>query len=231
MILKNLFSFCLFLSFSAMFSQGVKLSKTETDKLFTPEIKTQLGIEYPVFRAYSYTDKNGKFYVALSEKFDGTKEKDTLHYKIKAVNVKQGTDALEKQWEVNDFTTIINGTDEMEESIWFWTKYCSFEDIDKDGITDPILVYGTNGYNGYDDGRIKILIFYKGEKIALRHQNGILDNERNTQVDAKFYALPLAIQNRVKAEMKKIMTNDHGIFPYGWENNMKKQKTKFSETY
>lgn len=49
--------------------------------------------------------------------------------------------------------------DEMEASIWFWTNYSGFADLDKDGLIDPILIYGTSGMNNTDDGRVKILTY------------------------------------------------------------------------
>lgn len=227
---KYILSYIFLLITTSVFSQKAYLPKSEADKIITADIKREFGLEFPVFRVYNYTDTTGKFYIVLTEKYDGTKEADTLHYKIKAVCLKSNAGKLEKKWEINDFITRIDGTDENEESIWFWTKYSSFTDIDKDGITEPVIVYGTNGYNGYDDGRIKILIFYKGEKIAIRHQNGVLDEVRNTEVDPKFYKLPESVQNHVKKTMNTIMENSNGIFPNGWEKNMKKHKAKFDES-
>ncbi len=69
--------------------------------------------------------------------------------------------------------------------------------------------------NGTSDGRIKILVYHKGKKRAIRHQNGMIDFDRNTKVDRLFYELPTEIQNRVKEIMINIMKNDQGIFPYG----------------
>jgi hypothetical protein len=143
------------------------------------------------------------------------------------INFIKGPNGLEKQWEINDF--ILKEKDES--SIWFWTKYCDFKDIDEDGIIDQILVFGTSGLNGYDEGRIKILLVYKGQKIVIRHQNGVLDFERNTQVDQAFYSLNLSLQNRIKEIMQKMIENNHAIFPYGWQDAMKKQKLKFDEKH
>lgn len=217
------------LTATTAFCQSSLLTPAQANKVFNAEVKKQFGLDFPIYRAYIYNDKAGKSYIALTEQFDGVEGKDTIHHKIKAVNIRITDGLLVKQWEINDFTTKIDGTDELEKSIWFWTKYSSFTDIDKDGTIDPFLVYGTEGINGYDDGRIKLIVVYKGEKIAIRHQNGVLDEVRNTQVDPKFYNLPTAIQEHVKAAMRKIMEHDRGIFPNGWEKNMKNKKTKFDE--
>ena len=213
------------------FCQSSLLTPAQADKVFNTAIKKEFGLDFPIYRVYQYNDKTGKSYIALTEQNDGIDGKDTLHHKIKAVNVKIVDGKFQKQWEINDFTSkIYLNENEMERSIWFWTKYSSFTDIDNDGIIDPFIVYGSEGTNSYDDGRIKLLIFYKGEKIAIRHQNGILDHIRNTQVDPKFYTLPASVQGHVKAAMNKITEHRRGIFPVGWEKNMKNKKTKFSES-
>lgn len=215
-----------FLSVCDIFGQSKFLTNTEVKEMFNDSVKSKFNIDYSIFRVYLYNDKTGKHFVALTEKIDSiTSANDTLHHKIKAIKFSTGPIGLEKKWEINDL--ILKEND--ENSIWFWTKYCDFSDIDADGIIDPILVYGTSGLNGYDDGRIKILLFYRGQKIAIRHQNGVLDFQRNTQVDQAFYLLDLSIQNRIKDVMQKMIDSNHAIFPYGWQNAMKKQKLKFDE--
>lgn len=205
------------------------LSSEPVSNILTDKVKTQFGITYPIFRVYQYDDKSGKNLIVLTESFDGVNStNDTLHYNIKAFGFtqNQATELL-KNWEIRDFKIKQEYT--SESSIWFWTKYCAFEDADKDGFIDPILVYGTSGSNGFDDGRIKIFILYKKQKIGIRQQNGTLDFERNTQVDKAFYTLPVAIQAKVKRIIEKIIADDRAIFPYGWQDAMKKQKTFFDE--
>jgi hypothetical protein len=208
------------------------LPKAEAVKVFTPDVKTKLGITLPVVRTYSYTDKNGKYYMVLTEKFDGLKDGDTVHKTIKAFNFESTAAGPEKQWEINDAANKATADYDGERSIWFWTRYCMFQDIDKDGLADPIIVYGTSGSGGYDEGRgrVKILIYYRGNKIVLRHQDGVLDDERNTQLDAAFYKLPKVIQNEVVKIMHDIEVTTNTIFPNGWEANMKKQKLEISES-
>ena len=108
----------------------------------------------------------------------------------------------------------------------FWSISCQFNDIDGDGLVEPILVYGTFGPNGYDDGRAKIILLYKGQKVAIRHQNGVLDNERKTQVDLTFYALPSKIQDHVKQIMATMVEKKHAIFPSAYEEKMSKKVTQ-----
>lgn len=207
------------------------LPKAEAAKIFTTDIKTRLGIILPVVRTYSYSDTSGKYYMVLTEKFNGMITGDTVHKAIKAFNFKSTAAGPEKQWEINDAANKATDDYDGERSIWFWTRYCTFQDIDKDGLADPIIVYGTSGAEGYDEGRgrVKILLYYKGKKIVIRHQDGVLDDERNTQVDAAFYKLPTTIQNHVTAMMHEIANETNTIFPNGWEANMKKHKLEFDE--
>ena len=105
----------------------------------------------------------------------------------------------------------------------------NFKTIDNDSIINPILVYGTEGKNGYDDGRIIIIIHYNDQIIAIRHQNGVLDIDRNTKVDSLFYYLPVELQNEVKSIMEEMEENNHAIFPYGWQDAMNRKEIYFDE--
>lgn len=215
-----------FLLSSFLFAQSKKLSAEEVSAFYTSEKRAELGIEYPIFRVYEYSDKEGKHHIVLAEKVNqkGGKEPAAVqgfHFLIKG-------DKATEVWSMKDEKMKDNGVSE-EFGMWFWTKYFDIKDIDGDGLVDPILIYGTNGMNKYDDGRIKILVYYKGVKYGIRHQNGTLDNERNTKVDAGFYKLPAAIQKHVKSVMDQMVVKSHAIFPAGWEEAMKAKKTAFDE--
>ena len=205
------------------------LTKAETDEFFNDAFKKKNLINFPIFRAYTYKDKSGIHYVALTESADSINQaKDTVNNKIKALTFKADKGIVLKKWEINDFKTPSLKGVEQESSIWFWTKYCEFNDIDGDGLVDPIIVYGTFGSNGYDDGRAKIILYIKGQKIAIRHQNGVLDDERKTQVDLTFYALPKKIQDRVKQLMATMVEKNHAIFPSAYIEKMGKKATQIS---
>ncbi len=206
------------------------LTKKEISEIFVESVKEKFKISYAIFRACKFTDKSGQFFVLFTESNDSISvKKDTFNRKIKALKLAYTNKELVKEWEINDFTIKQVNAAEFENSIWFWTKYCAFKDLDKDGFIDPIIVYGTSGINQFGDGRIKILVYYKGQKTAIRHQNGVLDFERNTQIDKSFYALPLQIQEEIKQIMTQISNDNKAIFPAGWQEGMKKKKEKLSE--
>lgn len=91
-----------------------------------------------------------------------------------------------------------------ESTIWFWTSDISFKDYDGDGLIEPVIVYGTWGINGYDDGRVKIIIFYKGKKVAIRHQSSVLDGGRSTEYDAAYESLPKKLKEDLEVKMAAI---------------------------
>jgi len=207
---------------SHSFSQNPKvLNREEINQLFPASILKNLSIVYPISKVYKFSDITGNYYCILSESRDEiNSSSDTFNYNIKAVALKSENDLFSKVWEIND--QIIKKNDES--SIWFWTKYIDFKDFDNDGIFESLIVYGTNGLNGYDDGRIKFIIHYKGQKIAIRHQNGVLDGSRSTQIDQGFYALPLTLQNSIKQKMELLEKNNNAVFPGGWKLAIKNKK-------
>lgn len=193
----------------------------------TDSLLSQFNIRYPIYKVYKFIDKSGTYYCLLTESDDEINTNgDTLSHHIKAILLKAVADSFTGIWEINDHIV----KDERDEnSIWFWTKYMEFKDYNGDGLIDPVIIYGTSGMNGYDDGRIKFIIYFNGQKIAIRHQNGVLDSERETQVDKAFYNLPAALQSAIQEKMELMMENKHAIFPAGWDKAMKNKKTFFSE--
>lgn len=204
------------------------LSEAETQTVFPEQIQRKLNIPFHIYKAYEFNDKLGKHYLVLTENnYSPNGENDS----IKAYNIRFNNSEFKVDWTCSDFITI-NKNDSTERfSIWFWFKYIELTDLDSDGLIDPIVVYGTTGINGTDDGKIKILTYYKGAKRAIRHQNGVLDFERETRVDSLFYELPEPVQEKVKAIMTKITENENVIFPYGWQTAIKNKELKFKETH
>lgn len=199
-------------------------SQQKTDQIFTKEKKKELGINFNIWKVYNYKDKTGEYYLVLTEdKYKEPVDGNNFNRAVKAFNFKIDNEHWIKTFETNDFK------ESYEVSIWFWSRYIYVEDFNQDGIIDPMIIYGTSGLNLYDDGRIKILLYYKGKKIGIRIQNGVLDDERNFSVDANFYILPKKIQEKIIEQMYLMVENDHSILPYGWQKKMAKKMTFISE--
>lgn len=194
----------------------------------TDSLKYLLRLSYPVTTIYRYTDKSGTYYCVLTESRDSIiPSKDTFHFRIRGVNLKHEPGGqYSKVWEMNDY---ILQKDQLESDIGFWNQYISFDDLDKDGLADPLIVYGTTAANGFSDGRMKCMVFYKGEKIGVRHQNALQANERSTTIDKAFYSLPVALQTAVAQRMETMVKQQEAVFSSGWQKAMKNKRTYFDE--
>lgn len=196
------------------------LTDKEVNKIFTDEIKRKHKIDFSIFRAYQYTDKSGQYFTVLTESRDTIgKKKDTFSFKVKAITLKNDEGKLSAVWEVTD------SKKKSEEAIWFWSKYISFSDVNDDAVTDPILIYGTAGLHHFEDGRVFILIFYLGQKVTIRQQNGTLDFERKLQIEPAFYKLPKAVQKAVTDKMIALSSRMQALFPVNWQKAMAVKKT------
>lgn len=213
-----------------------RLTRPETDSVFSDSLVKALRISLPIRAAFTYNDASGPQYLVLTESRDtviartqGSGKPDTLHYTIKAYNMRHGSKGWVKGWELTDFRLQSDRYGNAESSIWFWTRYLELKDQTGDKLADPILVYGSATGNGISEGRVKILIYYKGRKVAVRHQNSDMDSGRNTTIDKAFYALPPALQKRTRQIMQKISDDGNAIFPYGWQKAMDAKKLYHQE--
>ncbi len=205
------------------------LTADQINKLFPDSVKRSLDIDLPIVSVYKYADLAGNHYSILTETNDGMSSDtgDSIHQKIKVVTAIDLNGSISKIWEINDY---IVKDERGETSISYWTNYIDFRDIDGDGLIDPIIVYSTKTDNGFSDGRVKILLYYKGQKIAIRALNGTLDGERKVTVDKAFYDLPVALQLAVKLEMEQMEQSGVVIFPR-WREPMNHKKTNFDDRY
>lgn len=216
------------ISFNMAFNQTSKqLTKEEVAAIYTAAEQTRLTIKDPIFRVYEYNDSSGKHHLVLTEKANPNGGKEPIE--IKAYDFKVSGKDITFNWTKHDFYLPKGNAVAEETSMWFWTKYFDIKDIDGDGLVDPILIYGTKALNGFEDGRVMIVIYYKNEIIEINHQDGTLDSERNTRIETAFYTLPASIQTHVINVMHKIVGESHAIFPAGWEADMKAKKTIIDE--
>ncbi len=193
------------------------LTSEELKQRFSEEVRERWNIRYPIYRAYHYLDEEGEHYFVMTERAYEPEDEppgdhpSPFNDSIKGHKFRMGPEGLEKEWDLRDFKLKENEVSE-EYSIWFWTKYCQFEDPDEDGRIEPIIVYGTSGLNYTSDGRIKILVYDEGEKHAIRHQNSTLDGGRNTRIEEKFSELPKGIRSQVLKLMDEMEEDDNAIF-------------------
>ncbi|MBN2681074.1 MAG: hypothetical protein JXR58_01075 [Bacteroidales bacterium] len=222
-------SFSLFISGFSQQNEPEIIDKTQHNQIVDSNLKSEFGIYYSIFRIYKYSDNIGLHYLILTERTVDSSADEPRNDSIMAFHFTKENEKMKLDWKLRDFVVKQSIGDNLESSIWFWSKYFQLKDIDNDGIVEPLLVYGSSGINGKDDGRIKIFVFYKGKKYGIRHQNGVYDGDRNTKVDKEFYDLPNAVVLESIAIMEKIVEDNNAIFPYGWQKAMKEKKVFFSE--
>jgi hypothetical protein len=182
--------------------QSELLTPSQVAAIITDSVKTEFKIAYPIFRVYHYTDRSGQYYCVLTESDDSVvkngDDKDTISHALKAVDLKLDQGKLTKAWEINDH--IIKNENE-ETTIRFMTRFSEFKDYDGDGIIEPLIIYGTRGANGYEDGRIKFILYYKGRKFAMRYQGSTFDGQRSEEYDAN---MPKPLEDAFQRKMQEI---------------------------
>jgi hypothetical protein len=206
--MKN-FILLLFFFYSVIgFSQSVRskiLTKTEITELNLD------GRKYPIYRAYEYQDKSGVYELLLRENQKVVSDKDTLNTKIEASCYLNNDGKNLEKWTVND---LIESAEVEETSIWFWTKYCSTQDIDGDGYIEPILVYGTKTDDDYTR-RIKIITIYKNKKYVIRAVECDLDYCRSFKKDKNWNLLPSKIKTHIDKLVVKMRKEQNVILTDG----------------
>jgi len=185
----------------------------EVSSIFSDSVKKAFRIAWPIYRVYKYADTSGQYFCVLTESNDSFAttakgEPDTAHRSIRAINIRSDHGKMSKTWEINDFIL----KDGSEISIWFWSRFCEFRDFDNDGLVDPIIVYGTHSMDEIAGNRIKFIIYYKGQKIAIRHQDSDLDEGRRTEVDKGFQPLPQKLKDAVSAKIAIMNKENLAIF-------------------
>lgn len=229
----SLLSIMIFISSLALAQNDTKslqLTNEQVAETFTAEVKFSFGIAYPIFRAYQYQDKKGEHIILFTEKLAAPNKSQPHNQAIKAfIFEAKDKHPVKLSKTIEGYRSDEANTASEEQSIWFWTKYLSLTDLDKDSLVDPIIVYGTSGLNQHQDGRIKIVVIHQDTTVMIHHQNGTLDSQRNTKIDREFYELPAPIQSKVISIMNTLVANGHAIFPSGWETAIQNKATTFDE--
>lgn len=180
------------------FSQKVESYKLTKEQIVQRELN---GIsDFPIYRAFEYSDKGGVTNLVLAENQKNISKKDTLNTKIQAICVMNDHGGFLEKWRIND---VLEDYEPKETTIWFWTKYCSTKDLDGDGYIDPVIVYGSKTEYG-DVRRVKIITVYKNKKYVIRAVECDLDYCRSFKKDASWNSLPQKIKTHIDQLVVKL---------------------------
>lgn len=146
--------------------------------------------DFPIYKAFEYSDKGGVYELILCENQKNISKKDTLNTKIQAICAVNDHGGFLEKWRINDLL------ESTETTIWFWTKYCSTKDLDGDGYIDPVIVYGTRDEND-EIRRLKIITVHKNKKYVIRAVESVFDEGRSFKKDKEWNLLPQKIKTYV----------------------------------
>lgn len=172
-------------------------------------------VTLPVFAHFCYRDKSGDYVMYLTESGDRRYDGETLSSKIGAYlfKINAGPTLAAKG-------TVIDSAPQGMAGVQWWTKLTELNDIDGDGLVDPILVYrfyaSDDGKMLSDtyEGRLKIIAFHRDAKAAIRAITGNLDGQRSTTASAPYFKLPPALQTHLVRKMRR-MYDEH---QFGFDN-------------
>jgi hypothetical protein len=157
----------------------------------------------PIYRAYEYKDNGGVYNLFFCENRNTISDLDTLNTSIKAICYLNDHGRYIEKWKV--FDTLDESSDvqgNRDLNIWFWSKYASNRDIDKDGLIEPIFIYGTKTIDGYS--KINIFIFYKGKQYSIKAHECDLDICRTLKRNSWYSQLPEKIKLYVDNLFEKL---------------------------
>jgi hypothetical protein len=192
--------------FSTTFIYAQKIESYRLTKEQITERELDGVSDYPIYKAFEYSDKGGVYELLLCENQKTITKKDTLNTKIQAICTMNDHGGFLEKWRINDLLEI---AEPKETNIWFWTKYCSTKDIDGDGYIEPIIVYGTRNEND-EIKRLKIITIYKNKKYVIRAVECDLDYCRSFKKDANWNLLPQKIKTNIDKLVEKIR-QDQGL--------------------
>jgi hypothetical protein len=174
------------------------------------------GVSLPVFAHFCYRDKSGDYVVYLTESGDRHYGDETLSSKIGAslFKINAGPTLAARG-------TVSDSAPEGMAGVQWWTKLTELDDIDGDGLVDPILVYRFYDIDSHGEmvsdafeGRLKIIVFHRDAKAAIRAVTGNLDGQRSTTASPPWFKLPPVLQAHLMRKMKQMYDKDQ----FGFDN-------------
>lgn len=170
---------------------------------------------YVLEKLIDNTSEGKKSTLLLARHFEDTEVCDTLRaFMVEQVGLETDVKSI------YDFTS----KEKQETNIQFVYNACLI-------LNDSsfLVGYQTIGPNGLDDGRLKLILYFGNKKIGIRHQNGVLDFQRYTQIDPSFYLLPVHFQTRIRSILLALEKEGSIVLPANWSTAMDAKQTMIKE--
>ncbi|WP_332878377.1 hypothetical protein [Massilia sp. S19_KUP03_FR1] len=173
-------------------------------------------VALPVFDHFCYRDSSGDYVVYLTESRDRSYDGEALSSKIGAYlfKINAGPTLMARG-------TVSDGAPEGMAGMQWWPKLTELSDIDGDGLVDPVLVYrfyakdsGKMLSDPYEGG-LKMIVFHRHAKAAIRAITGNLDLQRSTTASAPYFKLPPVLQMHLVRKMNRMYDEDQ----FGFDNS------------
>lgn len=214
-LVAPLFAFLIFSSSNAHAEPGSRC--INDDFLLHRDTLKTAKVTLPVIAHFCYRDKSGDYVVYLTESGDRRDDGETLSSKIGAYLFKiNAGPTLAARGTVRDSAL------EGMAGVQWWTKLTELNDIDGDGLVDPILVYRFYDYddngkmlNDAFEGRLKVIVFHRDVKAAIRAITGNLDPQRSTTASPPYFKLPPVLQTHLVSKMRRMYDEDQ----FGFDNS------------
>jgi hypothetical protein len=173
-------------------------------------------------RCQHWVDRSGSYQLWLLASDDRVVGDHHLSRRLAAQLFRRQPDGtLAPQWAIHD--RIADG----EAGAWFSQRLTEFPDLDGNGVLTPVLVLRfvplTDAADPDDPvadhpyaGRLKVILFREGTKVAVRAVTGDLDDERTTTATDSYFALPPAWRQHVQGRLRAwahdrlFMSDDRG---------------------
>ncbi|NDV70407.1 YARHG domain-containing protein [Dysgonomonas sp. 25] len=201
-------------------SPAKRSSEDVVGKYFAGPLRKSLNlVSYDIRDVYFYSDDTGKHSLILSSiPYDPYDDQgDVFNHIIKVNYCKVEGDRF--MYSENELTDLVM-QEAGEIDIRFLTQYTSIDDVNGDGIANPIVVYAVMCDEGYRNGWVKVVVKYGGVLSTVYISNSAEERNPVMSITSGYYALPVEMKGRVKSLLLRIEKDGFLILPDDWEQKM-----------
>ena len=166
------------------------------------------GVPLTFKRCHHWVDRSGEYQLWLLASDDRVIDDYHLSRSLAAqLFQKQPDGTLAPRWLIRDRVA------QFEAGAWFSQHLTEFPDLDGQGVLTPILVLRfvpeqdnqteEPVKSGPFEGRLKLVFFHDGTKVAVRAVTGELDDERHTTATDSYFTLPPSWRQHVEGLLRR----------------------------